>query len=203
LPYNVYLLNGLGISAQMNRTTLTSNQVNIITSTLKDYFDQVVKAHDAAKGAKQFGSSSINWISGPTAVADTELLVYLLPFGATVCSKGKLEQGSPPAGHDGLTNPNLGGTGSEVYLHTTEMKVIANLMFHECMHNKLKLGNAGLHSKDGLAAASVDDKTPLTPGNIKDMAGALEKSRPQWTAGIKLITDAAAMDDNDPAKGLF
>jgi hypothetical protein len=204
MAYNVYLLNGLPISAKIGRTDLTQTQLTSISSTLSTYFGQIVNAHDAKGGATKYGSASVTWISGATTVAPNELLIYVMPVGATVATAGKLQQGNPPPTEDGLTNLNLNNSSaSEVYWTSSDLMAIANLMFHEAMHNKLGLNDAKLHVKDGLAAATVSAATPLTPSNINDMAAALDKPRPQWTAGIKLITDAAAMDDNDPAKGLF
>lgn len=203
MPYNVYLMNGLGISAKMNRTDLTATQSGSIISTVKGYFDRVVTAHDAGSAKTKYGSASVSWVAGAANPQPNELLIYLLPSGATVVTAGKLAQGNPPAGEDGLTNLNVGGaTGAEVYLQIADMQVIANLMFHEAMHNKLHLGN-GMHSQGGLASAVVDASTQLTAANINAMAAALDTPRPQWTGGITLLAQAAAVDDNDPSKGLF
>lgn len=212
MAYNVYLFSGLGITSPMNRPTMSAQQILDITRTLQGYFDKVVRAHDALRlpGAQVFGSASVQWLASYPTVLPHELLIYLLPTGATVVSKGKVEAGKPPAGHDGLTNPNLtGGTGSEVYFHFNDATLIANLMFHEAMHNKLALGNAGLHPRGGLAdgpqggTGPITPTTPLTNRNIDDMARALGTSRPQWTAGIQLLVNEAMRPDSDPSKGLF
>lgn len=136
----------------------------------------------------KLGSAVVQWLASFPTVGPTELLIYLLPPGATVVSNGKVESGSPPSGHDGLTNPNLtGGTGSEVYFHFNDSQLLARLMFHEAMHNKLRLGNQGLHSRGGLAGSPLLANTPLTNPNIGDMAAALDTLRPQWTPGIRLL----------------
>jgi hypothetical protein len=206
MAYNVYLFNGLPISAAMNRTTLSGDQLTAINRTLQNYFDQVVKVHDNLNlpGRAKYGRAQVQWLASFPTVAPNELLIYLLPAGATLVRAGKLQQGQPPAGHDGLTNPNLtGGTGSEVYFHFADTTLIANLMFHEAMHNKLALSNAQLHPKGGMAGATVEPATPLTAPNIRDMAVALDTNRPQWTAGMQMLAAAWMIPDSDPMKGMF
>jgi hypothetical protein len=206
MAYNVYLFNGLPISAAMNRTTLSGDQLIAINRTLQDYFDRVVRAHDNLNlpGRAKYGRAQVQWLAGFATVAPNELLIYLLPAGATLVRAGKLQQGQPPAGHDGLTNPNLQGeTGSEVYFHFADTTLLANLMFHEAMHNKLALGNAQLHPRGGLASATVEPATPLTPGNISNMAASLDVNRPQWTAGMRMLAAAWMIPDSDPMKGMF
>jgi hypothetical protein len=113
--------------------------------------------------------------------------------------------GAPPPGHDGFTALYSGGTsaGSEVYdRFSNDAALIANLMFHEFMHNKLNLGNE-LHTRNGLGAATVGPNSQLTAENINEMASALDTKRPQWVDGLALISARSAMPDSDPAKGLF
>ncbi len=205
MAYNVYLFNGLIINNKTTDSGLSAEQLGNINQTVQGYFTQVVNKHDALAGAKgaKFGTALVRWITGPVVVAPTELLVYLLPFGSTLASNGRLERGSPPPNHDGLTNPLAGATASEVYLHFSDTTVLANLIFHEAMHNKLGLGNTALHAKGGMAGSPVSPSTQLTPTNIQDMATALEKPRPQWTAGIDLLVAESNRSDNDPLKGLL
>jgi hypothetical protein len=208
VAYNVYFMNGLGISNAMSRPTVQQQQKLLldVLRILQGYFDRVVKAHDRLRlqGAPQYGNASIIGLASFPTVAPHELLIYLLPMGATVAKHGKLEAGTPPANHDGLTNPNLpGGTASEVYLHDWTPEVIANLAFHESMHNKLHLDNAGLHPRGDMAAASVGPETILSDRNRNDMAAALDRHSPQWVDGIKLLVNEAMKPDSDPSKGLF
>jgi hypothetical protein len=221
MPYNVYLFNGLGISNPMNRTVLSAANLTSIQTVLKGYFDQVVQAHDrlGRRGQTNYGTSNVQWVQPPLpSIAAHELLVYLIPAGTTVVTNGKLEQGKPPSGHDGLTHsianaPGVSGstTGSEVFpnfaLTPQGLTVVAGLMFHETMHNKLALGNAQLHSQGGLAIGvpqgAITDTTPLTPNNINVMAAGLDVARPQWTAGLSVLVSAANVPDSDPSKGIF
>lgn len=154
VAYNIYIFNASGISSAANRTVLSGTQMSDIARTLQGYFDKVVTAHDALglRGAAKYGNSAVQWLAGFPTVAPHELLIYFMPFGTTIATNGKVEMGKPPAGHDGLTNPNLrGGTASEVYAHFADATLLANLMFHEAMHNKLALGNLALHTHEGLA----------------------------------------------------
>ena len=61
-------------------------------------------------------------------------------------------------------------------------RALAKLTVHEFMHNKLKIGDS-LHSHGGLARASVDENTPLTKQNAKELGQALVKQRIQWMDG--------------------
>lgn len=204
MAYNVYLFNGLIAATKMSGAGMSQDQLDTVLKKLQGYFSQVVNKHDSLAGPRgtRYGSAMVRWITGPTPVANNELLIYLMPFGYTVAKSGRLEVGQPPPNHDGLTNPMAGGVASEVYLHFADPAIIANLMFHEAMHNKLALDNR-MHAKGGMAGSPVTPDTVLTPQNIQDMASALETSRPQWTAGIGMLVAESQRSDNDPLKGLL
>ncbi len=211
MPYNVYLFNGLPISPALSRTNLSVDQLTTIYRTLKGHFDIVVRAHDALKlpGQPIYGTAQVQWLAGFVTPAPHELLIYLLPMGATVASNGRLEPGNPPTNHDGLTKAVGRETASEVYLHFNDMTLIANLMFHEAMHNKLGLGNQQLHSRGGMAnglpggTGPITPATPLSQRNIDDMARGLDAARPQWIGGMRMLANEWMKSDNDPSKGLF
>jgi hypothetical protein len=211
VAYNVYLCNGLGIGANpwgTNLGSLPEQTCNAITQILQDYFQQIVGAHDLLPERKKtYGDALVQWVAGFPAVAPDELLIYLMPSGTTIAGTGSIQAGRPPPGHDGLTNPHLGGSASEVYRHFSDPRVLANLMFHEAMHNKLALDNIGLHRRDGLARSTVTSPitgdTQLSAGNVRDMAEGLEVNRPQWIAGIVKLVIESRRPDSDPAKGRF
>jgi hypothetical protein len=203
MPYNVYLMNGLGIQNSTTGSFLSANQLLSIAQTLQNYFQRVVNAHDASGGTR-LGTASARWLAGTPAIAPTELLIYLMPYGATlVKSRGTLKQGQPPLGHDGYTGPIGSSSGSEVYFHFSDTTLLANLMFHEAMHNKLALSDKQLHPRGALASATVDASMTISPSNISDMAAGLDQSRPQWTAGVGILDAEAARPDSDPLKGIF
>jgi hypothetical protein len=203
--YNVYLASGLSIGNSMQSRSLKPNIILDVNRILQGYFDKVVRAHDAIRGKPKFGSARVQWLAFTPTVQPHELLVYLLPLGSTMVKARSIGVGSPPPGHDGFTALYAGGAsaGSEVYdRFSNDAALIANLMFHEFMHNKLNLGDA-LHTRNGLAAATVSPSSQLTTENINDMAAALDTKRPQWVEGLALISARSAMPDSDPAKGLF
>ena len=80
---------------------------------------------------------------------------------------------------------------SEVYVSSSKSG-LAELTFHELMHNKLHLDDANLHKKDGLAVKEVPLGGVPSPNNISDMKAALKNSHKQWTGGWM-----AALDPNN------
>jgi len=204
MPYNVFLFDGTISARKDSGDKLSSDQLDAIQKQVQGYFNQVVARHDAAAGpkGKKHGGAIVRWITGPTVVGNSELLVYMMPFNYTVAKSGRLETGAPPPDHDGLTHPMADGVASEVYLHTSDTDILAKLIFHEAMHNKLAMGNE-MHPKAGLAASPVGPNSALSQPNIADMAAALDRDRPQWTAGIQLLISESQRSDNDPLKGLL
>jgi hypothetical protein len=197
--YNVYLFNAVGAGAPGNNTVPQATLDKIVQLLTED-FKQVVAAHDA-KASTKLGGVQVSWSTNPTPL-DTELLLYFLPTGATIAAARVLKQGSPPPNHDGLTSFKDGTNASEAYFTNADPQVLANLFFHEFMHNKLHLDNK-MHSKDGLGGTPVGPNTPLTKTNISDMAAALDKKEPQWIGGVPILTQAVNVPDTDPSKGLF
>lgn len=64
-------------------------------------------------------------------------------------------------------------------------RLLANLAFHECMHNKLdthpQLGiMQDIHTTGGLAGLGVTSDSQLTDQNIMDMRGGLGINIPQF-----------------------
>jgi len=94
--------------------------------------------------------------------------------------------GSPNLSADGATAPNSGA--SEVYVKSSDPIFLAKLAFHELMHNRLKLGDAELHSQGGLASGNISSSTPLTAANIEAMARVIKDPIAQWTEGIDILT---------------
>jgi hypothetical protein len=123
--------------------------------------------------------------------ANTDLVVYYLatPDSVAFVLDGNADQAVPEDG--GQTIWSNGGSGS-AFKYCSEVRVgagakasargLAKLTFHEFMHNKLKMGD-GMHSKGGLAGASVDESTALTTQNAKDFGQALTKQHVQWIDG--------------------
>jgi hypothetical protein len=204
MAYNVYLLNGLGIQNSTSGKFLTGEELISINRTLQNNFQRVVTAHDSLPGVTPLGSALVRWLAGTVPILATELLIYLLPFGTTLIkSNGTLMNGQGAPGHDGFTGTIGATTGSEVYLHFTDPTLIANLMFHEAMHNKLALDDPHLHPRDGLASKIVSADTKISDRNIQDMAAALDVRRPQWVPGIGILVRESLRPDSDPMKGIY
>jgi hypothetical protein len=152
-------------------------------------FDPVVgTAGGTFEGALVVYSNSV------ATPAPNELLVYIMPPNLSIIESAP---GTIPVDltADGNTKWRVGA--AEVYArHLDHPVLLAKTTFHECMHNKLRLGQSVpngpdlLHnSQDGLGVAVFDEDAKLTTKNIKTRAKALNNPVPQWTAGIqKLLT---------------
>jgi len=169
---------------------VAGNAWNTIKVQLNLLFDPVV---GGAPFPSTLEGAVVVYSNGVVAPAPNELLVYIMPPGKSVValSPGGSPQTDPTA--DGFTNFRAGA--SEVYARNLNSPIlIAKLAFHECMHNKLRLGQTtpngpdALHnSQDGLGAATIKDTTPLTTRNMRTMSAAIQTPVPQWTAGIQLV----------------
>jgi hypothetical protein len=150
-----------------------------ITSRLKSWFDPI--AHSA-----HFDRAEILWVPGDTAGFGNLVQVHLLPLELSAIAKlthaGKFDPLA--SGHNGRTQwENVDGVEqflSEVYVDSQDADLIAKLVFHECMHNKLRLTGPQLHPMGGLASAVLGPASRLTPQNANAMAAALGTSRTQW-----------------------
>jgi hypothetical protein len=119
-----------------------------------------------------------------------ELLVYFMPAQTSII-KHVPSVAAPDLSIDGNTAYAAGA--SEVYVKSSDPLLLANLAFHELMHNRLKVGNS-LHRQGGLASAVVYNSTEITKDNIRAMAKVISKPIKQWTDGIALLADGK----NDP-----
>lgn len=123
--------------------------------------------------------------------ANTDLVVYYLATPDSVAFVLDGAADSTVGEDEGQTIWSTGGSGT-VLKYVSEVRVgagakasaraLAKLTFHEFMHNKLKVGDA-MHSRGGLAGASVDENTQLTTQNAKDFGQALVRQHVQWMDG--------------------
>lgn len=164
-----------------------------ISNKLQTYFDAVGKA------MKPADKISVSWAQGTPQPAPQDLLVY---FTSPEFSVVERFAGKPAnMATDGWTSFNTGAdkrvteVASEVYCKALDPDLLANLAFHEIMHNKLAIGNE-LHRRNGLAQATVGPETKLTPQNSSDVAAAMRNAHPQWTGGIALLVTAKARRDS-------
>lgn len=88
----------------------------------------------------------------------------------------------------GFTATTAKGTVCEVYVEgNMPARRLANIAFHETMHNKLDVGGGwrgDIHRGDGLAVKPTDEWSRLTDGNIRLMAGSLFRNVRQYTGSI-------------------
>ena len=164
---------------------LSTAQKTAVQTTLLGWFGRIVPSGTTAM---------VSWVSSvPSSIADTELLVYFVRSSMDSVVRG-LPGGGRAGTGDGVTAWSSSLTGSEVYVNTSS-SYLAEMAFHELMHNKLHLDDAALHARNGLAHIPVTAGTSPSTQNIAQMRAALNNSQPQWTGGW-----LAAMD---PSLGLF
>jgi len=141
-----------------------------------------------------FSGADFSWEPRANLIQDHELLIYFLPSSKSSIVAGQTNQ---PLGQAGATFPTSNGVISEVYLNVNEGdaqfgRLVANVAFHELMHNKLDAYITGgvlrdIHTQGGGGLAVG---TPLSnalrpnPTNIQLMANALAKSHPQYKVDL-------------------
>jgi hypothetical protein len=152
-----------------------------VKAVLQSYFDKV-----AAKAKSD--KVSVLFVSDDPKPNDNDLIAYYSSSGWHVVSQ---MPGAPEVNttEGGLTYYNGKVTGSDVVANPDDdTTMVANLTFHELMHNKLNMGDS-MHRQGGLARSPVDESTPLTNANIDAMAKVLTKDRKQWTGGFALLKE--------------
>lgn len=168
---------------------------------LTAYFNRV-----CAHPASPFSGASVSWGRGSVGECDVVVyVVYSKEYGSIITNKGRLTVHQSASGG----TVSLGGEMiSEVYLEPFDgadnfSKVMANIIFHEIMHNKIdapdeKTPDPKDKNKDpkkrkmitdihvdgggGLATIPVGHGSALTTDNIAVMVAALGKKVRQYTA---------------------
>jgi hypothetical protein len=158
-----------------------------VANHLTGYFNAVCQ-HPSSP----FENSYCSW--QPGSVAEKDLVIYFLKSPDKSIINSRFSAVSPCTAPSGGTFESNQGMISEVYMDTMEgdrdyCKLVANLAFHELMHNKMDASTSGntvndLHTSGGggLAQAKVVRDTPLSTQNIALLAGALGKNIKQFTA---------------------
>jgi hypothetical protein len=169
------------------RQLLPKNVWNDVKIQLNLLFDPVI---GTAGGT--FELALVVYSNNVVTPAPNELLVYIMPPNLSVVASAPTKFPVDLTA-DGNTAWRVGA--SEVYARNLDHPVLlAKIAFHECMHNKLRLGQSvpngpdSLHdSQDGLGVKEFGEDAKLTSKNIKTMAKALNNPVPQWTAGIQML----------------
>ena len=169
--YNIYL-------GDLGNSGLSDSEKNTVKTTLEGWFAKIVDSTDTAV---------VSWVKSAPTIQDNELLVYFV--GSRSSTILKYMPGNKGGGTDnGYTV--LGGsiTGSEVYVSNSK-NGLAQIAFHELMHNKLQMNDGALHQKDGLARIPIPPSGTPSDANIKDMKAALKNTAKQWTGGWLAASD--------------
>ncbi len=170
--YNVYLGD---VNSGLNDETK-----NAVQTALSGWFSQIVPSGTTAV---------VSWTSSaPASIQNHEMLVYFVPSSLESVVRG-MPGGPGTAGSgDGLTAWTSSLTASEVYVNSSR-GYLAEMAFHELMHNKLHLGDAALHARNGLARIPVTAGTSPSAQNKSQMRTALSNNQPQWTGAWAAIND--------------
>ncbi len=157
---------------------------NIITYTL---WEHLVRIAMATPGGFIPGP---NWSLKPAHLSAHDVVVYfVLDPGQSVAARlGATRSEGPNAG--GLTSTSAKGVVSEVYIDgNMPARRLANIAFHEIMHNKLDVGSsaiADIHTLGGagLAKPVTGEWTPLSNRNIALMSANIFRKVRQYTAAM-------------------
>jgi len=169
-----------------------------IITTLQGHFNKV------ALQMKPPGRIQVGFIPAVPQPTPFDVIVYFVPIEISIVATFAGRHRDPLIDDgDGFTFiKGVGGpspsAASEVYTKTLDPKVLSALAFHEAMHNRLMLGNA-MHNRNGMAQATVDDSTAVTPQNASQMAAAFTTSVVQWPDGVMpLVHRRQRRDNGDP-----
>jgi hypothetical protein len=165
MAYNVYLA-GLG------RHGLTDAETSAVKSSLQTWFNLID------------GDSVVSWVTAAPSIQEHELLCYFVTDSDDSIVKSLIGKAGSGNGITGWTSE----TGSEVYVSKSR-GFLAEMAFHELLHNKLHLDDAALHKKDGLAVATVTAGMNPSTQNIADMKAKLNDKQKQWTTGFTSYND--------------
>jgi len=159
-----------------------------VTSRVEALFNQVTQ-HERET---HFDSSHVNWTNSCSSVEPHELVVYVMQNNIDSVVTTFFENTFPSS--SGATSWNGTVTGSEVYIQGCgrNEKMVANMIFHEAMHNKGHWNSRRLHGDfggRGLASERIGRDTEPTSINIRRMADVLGNSQPQWTGGCAYFSD--------------
>lgn len=171
--FNIYL-------GEIGKSGLTEDEKNSLKNKLQGWFGKIVETADTAV---------VSWTnSAPASIQDHELLVYFVNSSSGSILKVMPGNTSGAESGNGLTVFGGNLTGSEVYVSSSKSG-LAELTFHELLHNKLHLDDAALHQKDGLAVKIVPLGGQPSEQNLKDMKAALNNKNKQWTSGWMAYSD--------------
>jgi hypothetical protein len=126
----------------------------------------------------------VNWCTKPEEVTNTDLVCYFVK-NQSASIIGSL--GLPTSGKEAGGFTVIGsryGTISEVYVENNfPSKKLANIAFHELMHNKLQKDSSELHNQTpgvGMGKSPATECSVLTPTDLLLMSKRLTAAVPQY-----------------------
>ena len=127
--------------------------------------------------------STLNVETSRTALdlPPSSVLVYMLQNSSASVVR-RFAGISQSSGQDGLTYFDGTTSASEAYVVGRSPGYLANIIFHEILHNKLRMTDAQLHGHGGLAGSPV--QPPATATDAKLMTRALRQNVSQWKGGF-------------------
>ena len=172
--YNVYL-------GDLGNSGLSDTEKETLKNTLQGWFAKIVADGDTA---------IVSWVKdAPATIQEYELLCYFVSSSSS--SILKFMPGNTGGGTDnGFTVLAPTQAGSEVYVSNSKSG-LAEITFHELMHNKLNLKDPELHKKNGLAKIPIPLGGQPSVENISDMKAAIKNKQVQWTGGWLASKDPA------------
>ena len=149
----------------------------MITYTIFDYLMQIARV---TPGKFIPGPG---WSYKPANVQSHDVVLYFVLDQGSSLARKKL--GIEPTTRDGgFTVFNGSVTLSEVYVDgSMPAERLANVAFHELMHNKLETGDV-MHDMGGLATKPTHEGHKLNAENIKRLSARLFRAVPQYTKGM-------------------
>ncbi len=178
-----------------NNSGLSATEKQTVQTTLQGWFTLVC--------AGSSHTATVQWAnSAPATISTTDLICYFVRTQSDSALKFAPGNTGGAGTSQGFTFRSAVANGCEVYTSLCRSggsTWFTELAFHELMHNKLNLGDQGLHSKGGLASATISAGATPSTQNLADMRGALGTARTQWTGGWAAIP---CPDPNDPLAGL-
>jgi hypothetical protein len=151
---------------------------NEVTYTIFDYLIQIGRA------------SSGKFIPGPgwsyraAHVQSHDVVVYFVLDRSQSLVRKQMGIEPPAGAGGGFTLSNGHVTLSEVYVDgSMPAHRLANVAFHELMHNKQKMGNE-MHTLGGVAGSPTQERAILSAESIRRMSAALFRTVPQYTRSM-------------------
>ena len=172
MPFNIYLAN------------LTGGNDDLIIATqgiLQNYFTQCANATHTLGGVRVITGNSVTFTR-------KDLLCYIVnSFSNSVVNRWA--SGIQPSSGNTACDAASKTSATEVYIDRTvgdaeRARLLANLIFHEFMHNKQCADNDTVHDNGGLGTTPVNASTPLTAANITFMRSYLGSNVTQWEGGF-------------------